>query len=40
MANASAFLSLAGTLSNILAVISWFIGKKRSLAIKFIRLFK
>ena len=36
MGNVSAFLNLVGTLSNILAMISWLIGKKRSLAIRFV----
>ena len=36
MANASAFLSLVGTLFNVLAMISWLIGKKRFLAISFV----
>jgi len=30
MGNTNAFLSLVGTLSNILAMISWIIEKKRS----------
>ena len=40
MGNVSAFLNLVGTLSNILAVVSWFIGMKRSLAIRFVHFFK
>ena len=39
MGNVSAFLNLVGTLSNILAMISWLISKKRSLAIIFVHFF-